>query len=124
LYSSIEGAAVYSIFKGTPTRINQNFNGVAGCSSIQFKAADGFNYWYGHLRNVVVQEGVEIEAGVKMAEVADASFGSECVGGGPHLHIDKGCSINGVPQDAGNDSCRDPEFIPFLSALYESLPTN
>jgi murein DD-endopeptidase MepM/ murein hydrolase activator NlpD len=115
-------ADVYAIYAGTPVRINTLFNNVPGCSSIQFKADDGFYYWYGHLKNVVVQEGVHIDAGVKMAEVADLSFGSTCYGGTPHLHIDRGCTTADGPQTGGRDECRDPEFIPFLSKLYEELP--
>ena len=122
--TSIDSADVYSIYAGTPVTINRNFNGVEGCSSIQFKANDGFYYWYGHLKNVVVEEGIEIEAGIKMAEVADNSYGGDCVGGEPHLHIDRGCTIDGIPQRAGTDACRDPSFIPFLSKIYESLPEN
>lgn len=115
-------ADVYSIYAGTPVRINTLFNNVPGCSSIQFKADDGFYYWYGHLKNVVAIEGVHINAGVKMAEVADESFGSTCYGGTPHLHIDRGCTTAAGPQTGGRDECRDPDFIPFLSKLYEELP--
>jgi hypothetical protein len=120
----VDSAAVYSIYAGTPVNVDTRFKDIEGCGAIQFKAKDGFYYWYGHLKNIVVQEGVEIQAGVKMAEVADSSFGSACVGGGPHLHIDRGCSIGGIPQPGGTDACRDPSFITFLSKLYESLPTN
>lgn len=119
---SFPDAPVYSIFAGTPVTINTSFNDVPGCSSIQFHADDGYYYWYGHLKNVSVKQGVHIDAGIQMAQVADQSYGSDCVGGGPHLHIDRGCTINGVRQRGGSDSCRDPEFIPFLRALYQSLP--
>ncbi len=122
---STDSADVYAIFGGTPTFINTSFKGIEGCSTIQFLADDGFYYWYGHLKNVVVSQGVHIEVGTKMAEIADkTNFGSDCWGGGPHLHIDRGCSINGVPQTGGRDECRDPDFIPFLSSLYSRLPSN
>lgn len=122
LFSS-DSAAVYAIFDGTPVTVNTNFKGIPGCSTIQFKADDGFYYWYGHLKNVVVSEGTHILAGTQMAEIADRkNFGSDCWGGGPHLHIDRGCTKNGVPQRGGGDECRDPDFIPFLSKLWEGLP--
>lgn len=121
LFSS-KDADVYAIFDGVVDRLNTNFNGVSGCTSIQLRAADSYYYWYGHLKNPVVTEGQSVSAGTKLAEVADQSFGSDCVGGGPHLHIDRGCVRNGVPQRGGSDSCRDPDFIPFLRALWQELP--
>jgi murein DD-endopeptidase MepM/ murein hydrolase activator NlpD len=122
LFSTVD-ADVYSIYAGTPTKINTSVKGVEGCTSIQFKADDGFYYWYGHLKNPVVQEGVHIDAGVKMAEIADTSLTTTCTGnGGPHLHIDRGCTIDAEPQPGGTDECRDPAFIPFLSRIYEKLP--
>jgi hypothetical protein len=121
--TSTDSADVYAIFGGTPVTIGRNYHGVPGCSSIQFLADDGFYYWYGHLKNVVVQEDVHIPAGTRMAEIADdTNFTGTCWGGGPHLHIDRGCTIAGVPQRGGADACRDPNFIPFLSRIYESLP--
>jgi murein DD-endopeptidase MepM/ murein hydrolase activator NlpD len=120
---STDSADVYAIYGGIPTKITTDYHGQPGCSTIMFKADDGFYYWYGHLKNVTVAQGVHVAAGTKMAEIADkANFNSECWGGGPHLHIDRGCVENGVPQTAGRDECRDPDFIPFLSALYATLP--
>jgi hypothetical protein len=116
-----ENAAVYSIYRGTPI-ISTDEDGVKGCVAIQFKAADGFFYWYGHLKNPAVESGVEVDAGVKLAEVADESYGEACIGGTPHLHIDRGCTIDGVAQGGGYDDCRDPDFIPLLSKLYGELP--
>ena len=119
---STDSAAVYAIYGGTPTRINTRFSGVEGCSRVQFRADDGFYYWYGHLKNVVVREDQHIEAGTQIAQIADKSLGSKCYGGAPHLHIDRGCTKNGVPQPGGADACRDPDFIPFLRALWDTLP--
>lgn len=115
-------ADVYSIYSGTPVKINTSFNDIPGCTSIQFQADDGFFYFYGHLKNPTVVVGQRIESGVKMAEIADSSFGSGCTGGGgPHLHIDRGCVTAEGPQWGGGRDCRDPDFIEFLSKLYETL---
>jgi murein DD-endopeptidase MepM/ murein hydrolase activator NlpD len=116
-------ADVYSLYAGTPVKINTNFNDVQGCTSIQFEADDGYFYFYGHLKNPVVAVGQHIEAGVKMAEIADSSFGTDCTGnGGSHLHIDRGCTTDEGPQWGGNKSCRDVEFIELLSKIFEVLP--
>lgn len=116
-------ADVYAIYGGTPVKVNTNLNDVQGCSSVQFEADDGFFYWYGHLREVTVQEGVHVDSGVKIGEVVDASLGTKCTGnGGPHLHIDRGCTTAEGPQWGGNRGCRDPEFIKLLSKIYEGLP--
>jgi murein DD-endopeptidase MepM/ murein hydrolase activator NlpD len=122
LFSSTPDPEVYAISDGTVDTVNTNFNDVRGCTSIQFRSVDGFWYWHGHLKNPVVQRGDVVRAGDKLAEVADASFGSRCVGGAPHLHIDRGCVRNGVPQRGGTDACRDPDFIPFLRSIWEGLP--
>jgi hypothetical protein len=123
LFTPIDSATVYAIYGGTPTNINTSFGDIPGCSSIQFKADDGFYYWYGHLQLVTVAEGTHIDAGTPMAKIANkAKFDSRCYGGGPHLHIDRGCTIDGVPQTGGRDECRDPTFIPFLAKIYEALP--
>jgi lysophospholipase L1-like esterase len=126
LFSVVSDPDVYALYDGTPVTINESFNGVAGCTSIQFYADDGFYYWHGHLKNRAVQEGQHITAGTKMAEYADTSYGSACYGGAPHLHIDRGCILNigGVdtPQRGGTDECRDPQFIPDLALIYENLP--
>ncbi len=123
LFSPVESAKVYAIYGGVPVTIRTSFGGIPGCSSIQFRADDGFYYWYGHLKNVTAIEGVHVASGTQIAQIADRrSFNSNCWGGAPHLHIDRGCVINGVPQRGGSDPCRDPAFIPFLSALYATLP--
>ncbi len=120
---STDSADVYAIYDGTPVTINTNYKGVAGCSTIQFRAEDGYYYWYGHLKNVTVTQGARVAAGTKIAEIADRqNFTSVCWGGGPHLHIDRGCTIGGVPQRGGRDECRDPAFISFLAQIYATLP--
>lgn len=120
---STDSANVYAIYGGTVTNVRTDFNDIPGCSSIQLHADDGFYYWYGHLKNPTVQRNSKVTAGQQIAQIADArGFDTRCWGGGPHLHIDRGCTIAGVPQTGGRDECRDPEFIPFLSKLYETLP--
>lgn len=123
LFSPLSSAKVYALYNGDVVNVSTNYGGVPGCSDIQFKADDGFYYWYGHLKNPVVKAGQRVTSGTTLAQVADSvNFDSRCWGGKPHLHIDRGCTINGVAQRAGRDECRDPNFIPFLSKLYESLP--
>lgn len=120
---STDSADVYAIFGGVATNINTSYHNITGCSTIQFKANDGFYYWYGHMKNVTIQQNVPIAAGEKIGQIADnRDFGSDCWGGGPHLHIDRGCVIDNIPQTGGRDECRDPDFIPFLAAIYEGLP--
>lgn len=122
---STDSAAVYAITDGVATKIEKDYHGIAGCSTIQFLGKDGLYYWYGHLKNVTIQEQQPVSAGQQIAQIADdQNFGSECWGGGPHLHIDRGCILEGIPQTGGRDECRDPDFIPFLSKLYEGLPNS
>lgn len=122
---STDSADVFALYSGVATVVSTDYKGIPGCSTIQFKADDGFYYWYGHLKNPTIQEGTPVKAGDKIAELADrANFGSDCWGGAPHLHIDRGCMLEGVPQTGGRDECRDPDFIPFLSSIYAELPNN
>jgi len=123
LFSPIDSADVYAISDGCATKINKEYHDVPGCSTIMFLSDDGFYYWYGHLKNVTITAGTRITAGQQIAQIADSqNFGKNCRGSASHLHIDRGCVINGVPQTGGRDECRDPDFIPFLSSIYERLP--
>lgn len=125
-YANVEGADVYAIIGGTIDRVNTQDPG--WCQSIQLRGSDGFFYWYGHVIDVAVADGAAVTAGQPIAKVATWTEQHTCNGtsSGSHLHIDRGCSIevNGVltPQRGGNDNCRDPDFIPFLRAIYEGLP--
>ncbi len=120
---STDSADVYALYAGTAINVKTDYGNQAGCTSIQFRADDGFYYWYGHMKNPVVKEGQHVEAGAKLAQIADAAkFNSACFGGGPHLHIDRGCTVGGTPQPGGSDSCRDASFISFLAKLFETLP--
>lgn len=120
-YANVTGKSVYAIYDGVIDRVGTQDPG--WCNSVQLKAADGFYYWYGHLTNVRVTDKQTVKAGDLIGEIATWTPDHTCNGtsSGAHLHIDRGCTIDGVPQRGGSDSCRDPEFIPFLSKLYEEL---
>ena len=94
------------------------------CYSIQFKSSDGYFYWYGHMNHVVVHPGDKVAVNDYLGETAQWTPEHTCAGssGATHLHIDRGCVIDGKPQGAGYATCRDPDFIEMLSKLYETLP--
>ncbi len=121
-YNQVVGKEVYAIIGGTVQKINTQDAG--WCQSIQLKGSDGYYYWYGHIIDVTVNEGDPVQAGQAMAKVAQWTEEHTCKGtsSGSHLHIDRGCTIDGVRQPGGTDACRDPEFVPFLQALYDTLP--
>lgn len=121
-FAGVAGKSVYVIVGGTIDKVNTQDPG--WCQSIQLKGNDGFYYWYGHLTGLTVSEGAAVTAGQEMGKVADWTEEHTCGGtsDGDHLHLDRGCSIDGVPQRGGNDDCRDPEFILFMNQFYEALP--
>jgi hypothetical protein len=126
------GRAVYAITDGEIE--GQATYHVNGCFEIQFKSdktyqdkpGKNYYYWYGHLQNPVYSnseaEGKRFKAGDKIAEVADLSKTSACWSGTTHLHIDRGCIQNGIPQQGGSVGCRDPEFVPLMNKIWEGLP--
>ncbi|MGH7158310.1 MAG: M23 family metallopeptidase [Candidatus Saccharimonadales bacterium] len=125
-------AQVYAISSGTIINVNPypGSSPVPGCYSIQFHSDDTFYYWYGHLQNPKVRPGDRVSAGQQIAQVARDELGPRCHGRSDgdepfaHLHIDRGCIINGVPQpggrgpDSSSGECRDPRFVPFLTNLW------
>lgn len=119
------GDPVYAISEGEIDNISTQEAG--WCHGIQFKSNDGYYYWYGHLNNLTVSEGDRVVAGQLVGYIAEYTDEHNCAGtsSGAHLHIDRGCveTVEGVatPQRGGDDSCRDPDFIPFLSNLYGRL---
>jgi len=120
---NIDGAPVYAITDGEIGRVNPAYGGVPGCSSINLASSlDGYQYWYGHLQNPLVRQGDIVRAGQKIAEVARSSFGSRCWGGTPHLHIDRGCIVNGIKQPGGYENCRDPGLVTLIDKLWSELP--
>lgn len=119
---STDSADVYSIYDGVIDYVDTNFNGVPGCTGMQLHADDTYYYVFLHVKNPTVTEGTRVKAGQKIAEIADSSFTGTCFGSAPHMHIDRGCVIGDEPQFAGRDSCRDPDFVKFLSDLFSRLP--
>lgn len=122
MYEGVTGQDVYAIIGGRIDKIGVQDPG--WCQSIQLEGSDGFWYWYGHIIDVSVAEGDTVEVGQQIAKIAEWSNSRTCNGtsGAAHLHIDRGCTINGEPQRGGEDDCRDPDLIPLLNAIYDTLP--
>ena len=123
------GAPVYAIVDSEVDGLSDNYKGQAGCFSIQLKGTqkaengkqvDNFYYANLHLQKPLVKKGQQVKAGTQIAEIG----ARRCTGNGstPHLHIDRGCIINNVPQRGGRDECRDPKFVDLINKLYNELP--
>lgn len=123
------GTPVYAIVDSEVDYVEDNYYGIAGCFTISLKgtqqagggkALDNFYYSNLHLRNPKVTDGQRIRAGTQIAEIGER----KCTGNNsdPHLHIDRGCIINNVPQRGGRDECRDPQFVALINAIFEGLP--
>lgn len=113
---------------------------VPGCFSVQFKSdpwpdgRPGEYYWYGHLINPVVVPNQHLAAGEQIASVGPQSCNPGATDDSyPHLHIDQGVVINGVPQRAGGHTtdsfdnfceheCRNPNLVRVLNTLFEEMP--
>lgn len=115
-----EGSPVYAIFDGEITNLHYR-SGLGGspapreCISFQFKGNDGWQYWYGHVKNPNVSNGDKVKAGDKLAVIGQ----SACADGTPpHLHIDRGTPKG---SQGGNICCRDPGFVPLLDRIYEEV---
>lgn len=123
-YEAAAGTPVYAITDGQVDIVNvYRYNNVTyyGCYAIHFYSfKDRFWYWYGHLQNPKVKAGQRVVAGEQLAEIGV----SRCTGNGSaaHLHIDRGCVKDGVPQKGGREDCRDPGFIPIMNDIWEALP--
>jgi murein DD-endopeptidase MepM/ murein hydrolase activator NlpD len=125
------GSAVYALTDGKIINVGKCYSidhkdpCIQGCSEIQFQAnhgSDHYYYWYGHLMNPTVSPGATVKAGQQIAQTAAKSFGARCWGGGPHLHIDRGCvDGNNNPQHGGNDNCREPKFMDDLKKIWDGL---
>jgi hypothetical protein len=131
MYDGVPGKAVYAITKGKIIKVNRSYvmaSGAKGkpCGSIQFQSTNGTEstyYWYGHiLPGNNVTTGKEFEAGDQLGVVATRDYGKKCWGGGPHLHIDRGCIEGNTPKQGGGDGCRDPQFLQDLQKIWEGLP--
>jgi hypothetical protein len=114
------GTPIYAITSGKLTNIRNSYKGQAGCQSFQLVGSDGFYYWHGHIQNVSVKENQPVTAGQQIAIEGER----RCTGNGsdPHLHIDRGCVINGVKQPGGSDDCRDPGINELMNKLFNGLP--
>ncbi|MBI2007866.1 peptidoglycan DD-metalloendopeptidase family protein [Candidatus Saccharibacteria bacterium] len=118
------GTPVYAISGGKLDLVHPYvYNGqpIPGCWSLQLQSdKDNFWYWYGHLQKPLVRSGQSVKAGQQLAEIGVR----KCTGNGssPHLHIDRGCIENGVPQKGGREECRDPGIVPLINQLFNNLP--
>jgi hypothetical protein len=114
--SSAVGVSVLAISDGKIEGL-KIYNGIAGCYSLQLASADGYKYWYGHLRKPAVSDGDSVKAGSKLAEIGER----KCTGNGsyPHLHIDRGSPKGSA---GGYVCCRDKGMVGLMNELYENLP--
>lgn len=117
-----EGAPVYAITDGTIASLKglNSGGGVSNnCYIMQFLGRDTYYYGYLHIKNPSVREGQQVTAGTQIAEIGNLQCGYNTV---EHLHIDRGCTRNGIPQRGGADSCRDPAFVPLLDSIFYNMP--
>lgn len=85
------------------------------CRSVQFKADDGWIYWYGHTY-ITAEVGTRFKAGQNMGSVGS----DNCGWGSAHLHIDRG-SPKGYT--GGEEKHRDPGITPLIQKLMkEQVP--
>lgn len=121
---SIAGTPVYAISDGKIDMAHTySVKGreIPGCYSLQLHSSkDNYWYWYGHIQNLRVKTGDIVKAGEQVGEIGIR----KCTGNGSdsHLHIDRGCVKNGVPQKGGSVECRDPAFKDLINKLWEALP--
>lgn len=117
---SVAGTPVYAITKGRVRNIRSSYEGIAGCQSLQLVGEDKFWYWYGHIQSINVNEDSEVAAGQQIAVIGER----KCTGNGSdnHLHIDRGCVINGAHQPGGNGDCRDADLNKIINGLFSKLP--
>ena len=113
-----EGTPVYAITDGKieGLKYRRGLVGAAApaeCKSFQLVAKDGYQYWYGHIKGVTVDNGEEVKAGQKIAVIGQSSCADHTP---PHLHIDRGSPKGHY---GGSMSNRDPAFIPLLDKIYE-----
>jgi lysophospholipase L1-like esterase len=117
--SDTQGKKVFAISDGVVDYVKPGYDGYPHCVSISFTSTkDKFRYMNLHMTKPLVASGATISAGQPIAEIGPAECGRKTV----HLHIDRGCIKNGVPQVGGGDSCRDPGIIDLINTLYEGLP--
>jgi hypothetical protein len=127
-YGGVDGQPIYAITDGEIGWVSVSDHGGDGtpCQNINFHAnipTDHTWYWYGHIL-AAVTGGQTVKAGDQIGVVAPRSYGAKCWQGGPHLHIDRGCTgPNGTtPKPGGGKGCRDPAFTQDLQAIWEALP--
>lgn len=110
------GTPVYAIMDGTIKRINNAYDNIQGCQSLQLAAKDGYWYWYGHLQSVKVKLNQQVSAGQQLAVIG----ASKCAkGSDPHLHIDRGLPKG---KEGGMECCREPGMIGLINSLFNELP--
>lgn len=144
--SNTLGAAVFAITNARIDSVKPVINRatdqeVAGCYSIRMQANSGQEgptgeyFWYTHLMDPLVTNGQQVEVGQQIASVGDRNCNPPANGqSAPHLHLDEGAVINGVPQPGGGNRrdsfgnpcamlCRNPSLITILNTLIAEMPT-
>lgn len=114
---SVVGTPVYAISEGQIKRVNNAYDHIEGCQSLQLASKDGYWYWYGHIQQTSVKESQSVSAGQQIAVIGER----KCTGNNSdsHLHIDRG-SPKG--NEGGHECCRDRGIISLINSLFEGLP--
>ncbi len=116
-----EGTPVYAITAGKISNLHYRAglvppNAPPECMSFQLIGNDGWAYWYGHIKNVTVNNGGTVTAGQQIAVIGQSACADHTP---PHLHIDRGSPKGKL---GGSVCCRDPGFIPLLNQIYADTP--
>ncbi len=114
------GTPIFAISDGQIVSANDNYDGNAGCFTIQLKSSkDNFIYAFLHVSQLTVKTGDQVKSGQQIAQIGRTQCARNTY---PHLHLDRGCIQGGVPQRGGGTDCRDPGIIPLINALFNGLP--
>ncbi|MCA9350768.1 M23 family metallopeptidase [Candidatus Saccharibacteria bacterium] len=110
------GQSVYAITDGKMW-LTKQIGGVEGCYGFHLLGKDGYDYYYGHVRNPILSNQnatKQVKKGDKIAEIGRR----DCTlnGSYPHLHIDQSKEFYHQP------GSRTKNLNKILNDLYEQLP--
>jgi murein DD-endopeptidase MepM/ murein hydrolase activator NlpD len=110
-----ENKPVYAITDGKMW-LTKNFKGIENCYTFNILGDDGYDYFYGHVKNAILTNEnatKRVKKGDKIAEIGTLACGDNTIN---HLHIDQSKEYNHAV------SSRTENLIKIMNDLYANLP--